>query len=252
MQRTFLASVVLIGGLGVVGCDSRPAAVESDRANVESAEKKAAEEKASRQRQRSEEAAELERRASNLESQWTEMQTTVKTRGRTSTAALRQEVEEDVKNARTAVADLKTTTEDNWWERHARALEGSVSDMHSDVQRLTGQKLRPEAAAKTESAVTTGSFEDRRDAFVSSLRARVDAMEEQLDSTKAKGSLETELQDTKARIDKVQDDLDGLRRVSANDWWAVSSERVGRYIERVEDSIERMDDDKAATAKPRS
>lgn len=252
MQRTLLASVVFISGLGVVGCDSRPAAVESDRAKVESADRKAAEEKAAKQRERSEEAAELERRASNLESQWTEMQTTVNTRGRTSTAALRQEVEEDLKNARTAVADLKTTTEENWWERHARALEGSVSDINSDVQRLTGQKAMPESAAKADSAGTTGSFEDRRDAFVSSLRARVDAMEERLDKAKAKGALETELQDTKARIDKVQDDLDGLRRVSANDWWDVSSKRVGRYIERVEDSIKRLDDDKAATTKPRN
>ena len=116
MGRTFLASVAVVAGLAVVGCDTRPAP-ESDRGNVESAEKKAAEEKAAKQRERSEEAAELERRASNLESRWTEMQTTAKTRDRTATAGLRQEVEEDVKNARTAVADLKTTTEDYWWER---------------------------------------------------------------------------------------------------------------------------------------
>ena len=80
MRRTFLASVVVVSGLSVVGCDTRPA-VEPDRANVESAEKKAAEEKAAKQRERSEEAAELERRAANLESQWTEMQTKAKTRG---------------------------------------------------------------------------------------------------------------------------------------------------------------------------
>jgi hypothetical protein len=33
-----------------------------------------------------------------------------------------------------------------------------------------------------------------------------------LRKTKAKGSLETELRDTKARIDKLQGDLDELRR----------------------------------------
>jgi cell division protein FtsB len=43
----------------------------------------------------------------------------------------------------------------------------------------------------------------------------LDALEEQLDKTKAKGALETELQDTKARIDKLQEDLDELRSVSA-------------------------------------
>jgi type VI protein secretion system component VasF len=95
-----------------MGCNRGPA-VESNRAAVESAENKAAE-----QRKRSDEAAELERRAANLDSQWTEMQTK---RARTATAGLREEVQEDVKNAQAAVADLKTTTEENWWERHERA-----------------------------------------------------------------------------------------------------------------------------------
>ena len=250
MHRTILASVVVVGGLSLVGCDTR-SAVESDRANVESAEKKAAEEKAAKQRERSEEAAELERRAANLEAQWTEMQTKVKTRGRTPTAGLQEEVEEDVKNARAAVGDLKTTTEENWWERHARALERSVTDVQADVQRLTTRKSMPEPEAKADQAGTAGGFAERRDPFVSSLRARVDAMEEQLDKTKAKGALETELQDTKARIDKLQGDLDELRSVSADAWWDVSSERVREYIERVEGSIKRLDNDKAPTEKPR-
>jgi DNA repair exonuclease SbcCD ATPase subunit len=251
MDRTFLAGVAVVAGLTVVGCDTRPAP-ESDRANVESAEKKAAEKKAAEQRERSEEAAELERRAANLESQWTEMQTKVKTRDRTATAGLRQEVAEDVKNARTAVADLKTTTEENWWERHERALERSVSDVQADVQRLTKQKPMPEPTQKAEPVGTGGGFAERRDAFVSRPHARVDAMEEQLEKTKAKGALETELQDTKARIDKLQADLDELRRVSPDAWWDVSSERVDQYIDRVEASIKRLDDNKAQTDKPRS
>ena len=251
MARTFLASVVVIAGLTIVGCSDKRPAVESDRADVESAEKKAAEEKAAQQRERSEEAAELERRAANLDSRLTEMQTIAKTRDRAATAGLRREVEEDVKNARTAVAELKTTTPDNWWERHERTLERSVSDVQADVQRLTRQKIVPEPTDKAEAVGTTAEFAGRRDSFVSRLRARVDAMEEQLDRTKAKGALETELQDTKARIDKLQEDLDELRGVSSDAWWDVSSERVGQYIERVEESIKRLDDNKAQTDKPR-
>ena len=251
MHRPFLVSVALVAGLTVGGCDIGRS-VESDRANAESAEKKAAEKQAAEQRERSEKAAELERRAANLESQWTEMQTRVKTRDRTATAGLREEVEEDVKNARTAVADLKTTTQENWWERHERALERSVSDVQADVQRLTKQKVLPEPTEKAEPVGTAAGFAERRDAFVSRLRARVDAMEEQLDKTKAKGALETELEDTKARIDKLQQDLDDLRRVSPEAWWKVSSERVGEYIDRVETSIKRLDDNKAQTNKPRS
>ena len=178
MHRTFLASVVLVAGLTVVGCDTGPA-VESGRADVESAEKKAAEKQAPEQRERSEKAAELERRAANLESQWTEMQTKVKTRERTATAGLREEVQEDVKNARAAVADLKTTTQDNWWERHERALERAVSDFQTDVQRLTKQKTVPELRRKPS---RSGLPQDSRRGVTrrSRLRARLDAMEEQL------------------------------------------------------------------------
>jgi hypothetical protein len=77
------------------------------------------------------------------------------------------------------------------------------------------------------------------------------AIEEQLDKTKAKGALETELRDTKPRIDKLQEDLDELRSVSPDGWWDVGSERVGEYIERVEASIKRLDDNKTQTDKPR-
>lgn len=252
MGRTFLASVVGVAALTIVGCDSGPSPAESERAKVESAEKKAIEERAAAQRERSEEAAELERRAANLDSRWTEMQTTAPTRGRTATAGLRQEVAEDVKNARAAVADLKTTTEANWWERQERALERAVSDVQADVLRITKQKTILEPTEKVESVATSADFTGRRDAFVSRLRARVDAMEEQLDRTKAKGALETELQDTKSRIDKLQDDLDGLRGVSADGWWDVSSKRVGQYIDRVEESIKRLDDNKAQSDTPRS
>jgi len=246
MHCMSVATVAVVAGLTLMGCNTAPV-VESDRGDEKAVEKKAAE-----QRERSEEAAELERRATNLESQWTEMQTKVKTRDRTATAGLREEVQEDVKNAQGAVADLKTTTEENWWERHERALERSVSDVQADVQRLTKQKTMPEPTEKPEPVGTAAGFGERRDAFVSRLRARVDAMEEQLDRTKAKGALETELKDTRSRIDKLQEDLDKLRSVSPDDWWDVSSERVDHYIERVEQSIKRLDDNQAQTNKPRT
>jgi DNA repair exonuclease SbcCD ATPase subunit len=244
MQQKFLASVAVVAGLTFTGCETRPT-VESDRAEIKAVEKTAAE-----QRDRSEKIAELERRAANVESQWTEMQTKVKTRNRTATAGLREEVQEDVKNAHAAVADLKTTTEENWWERHERALSRSVDDVQSDVQRLTKQKTIPEPTEKAEPVGTAAGFAEQRDAFVSRLRARVDAMEGQLERTKATGPRETELQDTKARIDKLQEDLDKLRKVSPDEWWDVSSARVAEYIERVQESVKRLDDNKAST--PRS
>jgi hypothetical protein len=251
MSRTFPVIVVFATTLTLVGCDSGPSQAETERARVEADEKKAVEERAAEQRERSEEAAELERRAANLESRWTEMQTTAPAKGRTATAGLRQEVAEDVKNARTAVADLKTTTADNWWERHERAIQQSVADVQADVQRLTRQKTVTEPMEDVAAVGTPTEYAGRRDAFVNRLLARVDAMEEQLDRTSARGALETELRDTKARIDKLQDDLDELRGVSADDWWNASTRRVGQYIDRVEDSIKRLDDSVAPTDRPR-
>jgi chromosome segregation ATPase len=236
--RTFTTSVALSALLATVGCNSQPSGAPDHAAE-------AAEEAAREQRERSEEVAELERRASNLESQWKEMQTKVQTRGRTATAGLREEVQEDVKNAQTAVADLKSTTVDNWWERHERALERAVLDVQADVERLTKQKTAPESE-HTAPAGTAGGFTERRDAFVGRLRNRVDAMEARLNDVTAKGALETELDDTRARVDTLQADLDELRNASADDWWDLSSERVSEYIDRVQESIKRLDDNKAA------
>ena len=92
MHRTVLAGVALLAGLTLMGWDAG-SAVESERADAVTVEKEAAQ-----KRERSAEAAELERRAANLESQWTEMQTKVETRESTATAGLREEVQEEVKN----------------------------------------------------------------------------------------------------------------------------------------------------------
>jgi len=48
-----------------------------------------------------------------------------------------------------------------------------------------------------------------------------------------------------ARIDKLQDDLDRLPSVSADEWWDVSAALVRGYIDRVERSIGRLDNDKS-------
>jgi hypothetical protein len=90
------------------------------------------------------------------------------------------------------------------------------------------------------------AFAERRDAFVGRLRARVDAMDEQLSGVNAEGALQTELEDTRVRVDTLQADLDELRNASADDWWELSSERVSDYIARVEESINRLDDNKVA------
>jgi cell division protein FtsB len=85
-------------------------------------------------------------------------------------------------------------------------------------------------------------FDSRRERFVTQLRARVDAMEEQLKTVRARGAQETELEDTRARVNKLKEDVDRLGNASADDWWEITSKRVSEYIDRVEPSIRRLDD----------
>ena len=235
---TFAATVALM----LPACNrSEPAREPAAEERRESAADTAA---ADLQRKRNEQAAELERRAADIERRWTEMQAKVKEKAAAPTAGLRTEVEEDVQSIRKAVADLKTTTAENWWERHERAMDIAAKDMEADVRRFAKGKKPAADAAKAEAAATPGPFESRRDQFVSRMRARVEAMQAQLKDVRVKGAQETEVVDTGERINKLKDDVDRLEKASADDWWDISAKRVTEYIDRVERSITRLDDDK--------
>jgi hypothetical protein len=155
---------------------------------------------------------------------------------------LRAEVQEDIKNVREAVADLKTTNRENWWERHERAMESTADDIEEDVRRFA--KAKAPSAAPRQPEANPGPFESRRDQFVSRLRSRVESMEELLKNVRVRNAMETELEDTRARVNKLKEDVGRLERASADDWWDITSTRVSEYIERVERSVERLDNDK--------
>ena len=67
-------------------------------------------------------------------------------------------------------------------------------------------------------------------------------MEERLAKVRARDAQKTELEDTRARLDKLKDDVERLRDASADDWWDISAKRVNDYIDRVEASIGRLAD----------
>lgn len=209
-------------------------------AREESAAEKAA---AELDRKRNDESAQLEKRVADVERRWTEMQTKVAEKKVAPTSGLRSEVQEDIKNVREAVANLKTTTLENWWDRHERAMERTADDIEEDVRRFAKSK-RPAAAPRSDTAAAPGPFESQRDQYVTRLRARVDVMEEQLKNVRARNAQETELEDTRARINKLKEDVDRLRKASADDWWDISSKRVSEYIDRLERSVGRLDNDK--------
>jgi len=238
-----IAVVTVAAALTVSACKGQDPASESPRHTAAPASSDSAANDL--QRKHDDDTAKLDKRVADLERRLTEMQGKIVEKSATPTAALKAEVQEDVKKAREAVGALKTTTPENWWERHEGVMERTAADIQEDVRRLAKGQAAAATAPEPETSPNAAPFESRRDRFVARLRARVDAMEGQLKSVRAEDAQRTELQDTRARVDKLKEDVDRLRSASANDWWDISVKRVSEYIDRVEDSIRRLDDNKA-------
>lgn len=236
----FISTAVVIAALLTSSCsrsEPPPEAVRPEPARAEAAAQEL-------QRKRTDEGARMDKRVADLDRHWTELESKIGQKSTASTAAVRAEVKEDVKNVREAVADLKTTTPENWWERHERAMERTAADIEEDVRRLARSKGDAATAPAPEPPDNASPFASRRDRFVARLAARVNTMEEQLKGVRASGAQKMELQDTHARVSKLKGDVDRLRNASADDWWDISAKRVNEYIDRLDDSISRLDDDK--------
>jgi DNA repair exonuclease SbcCD ATPase subunit len=220
---------------------------ESRDSNVGEERAGSADRVAELQRERNDEITRLSERVTEIEREYGEANQKVESGNRTATAGLREELKEDVANIKKAVDDLRSTTPQNWWDRHETAMRQTADDIEADVARLAG-KVTPAKPANTTDrsgeAVSTEPFTSRRDNFVANLRARVDAMGKALDGVKTKGAQETEVEDVRARVKKLGDDVDRLRRASADDWWDVTKTRVTEYVDRVDQSVDRLDDNK--------
>ena len=198
---------------------------------------------AERERQQ-DEALRLETRAVELEREWNEMQARLAKETAGPTAELKAEVQEDLSQVRGAVADLKTTTAANWWERHEKVMEQNLADVEQDVKRFARRWTEPKPDAEVGTTGAATGWEARREQLVNRIEARIDAMEEALKNIDLRGAQETEVEDTRARVKKMREDADRLRNASEDDWWEISRDRVTEYIERVEQSIERLDNDR--------
>ena len=256
VNRRILEVAALSVTIAAAGACNRASAPEGTTGTAETGVSAPGEQVADAAAERQEETAELSERVARLEREYAEKSQEVASGARSATAGLREELREDVTNVKTAVNDLGTTTADNWWDRHEQALESTVDDIEADVRRLAGTLPKPAADRPTGTAgadAGAAPFTSRRDAFVTSMRARIDAMEDALEKVNARAAKETEVQDTQARVSKLRDDVERLQSASAEDWWDVSKARVTEYVERVEDSIGRLDDNtpEAATRSSR-
>jgi hypothetical protein len=201
------------------------------------------------QKQRDEELSKIDDRVAKLERDADEQRAT-RPSGTSGTTVVRDEVKTDLADVKKAAANLRTTTAENWWERHESALEMAFGDVEADVRRFAGTRMLPtppKAPRATDASgepVSTAPFTSSRDKFVADMRARLKAMNMALDGVKASGARKTSLDDMHARVDKLGEDIDRLASASAEDWWDLSKARVNDYIDRVEKSVARLDDNK--------
>jgi archaellum component FlaC len=197
------------------------------------------------QQQRDEDISRLDKRVAEIEREYTDANQKVAEDRKTPAPGLKAELKEDVNNVKQAVNDLRSTTPDNWWARHEAALKRTADDIDADVLRLAGNvKETPAPHTKTADGetVSTVPFESARDTFVTDMRTRVDGMKRALDNVKADGTKKVEVEDVRARVNKLGDDLDRLKSAKADDWWDVTRARVAEYVDRVEGSVKRLDD----------
>jgi hypothetical protein len=207
------------------------------------ADEKVADEAAAIEKERRDDLANFTERAAQLERDYADKAAVLAAGKRSATPSLREEVQEDVNNVKQAVANLGTTTAENWWTREEDAMRATFDDVAADAKRF-GASVKDAATAAPGETPATAPFTSRRDSFVAAMKGRVDALDRALENVKAKGARETELNDTRDRVKKIAADLDRLAAATADDWWDVSRDRVREYLDRVETSIKRLDDNK--------
>ena len=242
MRYSKLMIVSVVAPALLVGACNRR---ESQAPTVRDEAATTADQAANNQQNRAEDISKLDKRVAEIEREYTEANEKVVAEKKTPTEGLRAELKEDVSNVKQAVNDLRTTTPENWWNRHEEAMRRTADDIEADVAKLAGH-VKAAAPRTTENAhgeaVSTAPFTSQRDEFVAAMAARVDAMKQALDKVKASGPAQTEVEDVRARINKLGDDVDRLKSASPDDWWDVTKARVTEYVDRIDRSVNRLDD----------
>jgi DNA repair ATPase RecN len=152
-----LALALATGACNRDAKDTRKDAIKEDA--------KVADAAAAVEKERNDEIARLNDRVAQVERDYSAKAAVLASGRRTATSSLREEVQEDVNNVKQAVANLSTTTADNWWQREEDAMRATIDDVAADVKRLGGRISEPAPAAPGETAATA-PFTSRRDAFV--------------------------------------------------------------------------------------
>ena len=193
---------------------------------------------------RQNETMELENRLAALEREWQEAQTALSKQASAASAEVKARVEDDLKDAREALAELRTTTAENWWERQERQIERAAEDLEQDVRRYARSWKAPDSTSPTGTAGDTSDWRVRRDQLVARMEARIEALDAALRDDSVRDADRETVEDSRMRVQQLREDTERLRDASEPEWWDVTKQRVETYIERIEAAIDRLTNDR--------
>jgi hypothetical protein len=134
MHYSKLMMVGLVApALVLSACNRRPESREPAARNEAT---QTADEAAKRQQERADDISRLDKRVAEIEREYQKANEKVVADKKTPTEGLKAELKEDVINVKEAVNDLRTTTPENWWNRHEEAMRRTADDVEADVARL--------------------------------------------------------------------------------------------------------------------
>ena len=211
------------------------------RAEQQETREEAAEETNQARQRLQEEKVRLEARLEALEKRWDETQARAAKEGREVSAATKAEVNEAIAATKREIDEIDTVDVENWWERHERAMEREAGEVERDVKRhapkWTEVKADVAAAVGTEAV-----WEARRDRLVAATQRRIEAMEQALRDIDGPDVDRGDVERTRARVRTMRDENETLRKATDDDWWELTSRRVARYIDRLEDRIDALNE----------
>ena len=243
MRGNWSIAGALVTVLALTGCSDTP--LNNNATSPSAGATRPADRADEQRREHDEQVAQLDERAMKLEHDYQE-RVPAEPRGTAGGTApnARRELSEDITTVKNAVAYLRTTTPENWWQRHEEALKQTADDVEADVKRVAGNLPAPDRAKEAPAAAdgtSTAPFNSARDRLVNVMGARIDSWNKALENAQVPRARQPEIDDLKARVKKLAEDVDELKSASADDWWDVSRQRVADYIERVEGSVARLD-----------
>ena len=212
------------------------------RAEQQETREEAAQETDQARQRAQEEQTRLEARLETLEKRWEETQARAAKEGREVSAATRTEINEAIAATRREIDELETVDAENWWERQERAMVRETSEAERDVKRYA-PKWMSDVKDDIEAAVgNEATWEARRDRAVAAMQRRIDSMEQALRNIDGPDVDREDVERTRTRVRTMREENETLRNATDDDWWEITSRRVARYIDRLEDRIDALNE----------